>query len=76
MALVAELAKRSDVVIFAGARDPSKATELNALAAKHAGKIHVVKFVAADAESNKALAKEIEQKYGRLDVVISSAGKL
>jgi hypothetical protein len=34
-----------------------------------------VKYVAGDKEGNDAIAKEIGQKYGRIDTVIASAGE-
>ncbi|KAK0190216.1 NAD(P)-binding protein [Armillaria mellea] len=67
LALVSELAARnSDISVFAGVRNPSTATSLE--------EITIVKYISADEEDNKALAKEIETKHGHLDVVIACAG--
>ncbi|KAF8970810.1 NAD(P)-binding protein [Flammula alnicola] len=75
LGLVTELvAKIPEAIIFAGARDPSKATSLKELASKHPGKIKIVKFVSGDVEGNQAIAKQIQEKYGRVDVVVANAG--
>ncbi|PBK79956.1 NAD(P)-binding protein [Armillaria gallica] len=75
LALVNELAaNNSDISIFAGVRNPSTATNLQELSKKYPGKITIVKYISADEEGNKALAKEIETKHGHLDVVIACAG--
>jgi len=63
-------------VIFAGARDPSKAEVLKTLADKHPGRLHIVKLTSASEEDNVAAIKEVESKVGHLDVVIANAGKL
>ncbi|KAF8970814.1 NAD(P)-binding protein [Flammula alnicola] len=75
LALVDELvSKHPEAIVFAGARDPLKATGLKELASKYPGKIEIVKFVAGDVASNQALAKQIKEKYGRVDVVVANAG--
>lgn len=74
-ALVKELAsKHSDIVTVAGVRDPAAATALKTLADQYPERIHITRYVSADVENNKALAKEIETKYGHVDVVIANAG--
>jgi norsolorinic acid ketoreductase len=73
---VSALPKRTpSAIIFAGARDPTKATELNELAKKHPNNIHIVKLVADDAESNKAAVEEVKKVTDRLDVVVANAGQ-
>jgi NADP-dependent 3-hydroxy acid dehydrogenase YdfG len=63
--------------VFATARQPERATDLQALEEKYPERLHLVKMICADVESNQAVAKEIEEKkYGRVDVVIANAGKL
>jgi hypothetical protein len=71
--LVQHLAVRDDVIVFAGARNPSSATALNELATKHQGKVHVVKLTSADEADNRAAVDEIKKTVGRLDVVIANA---
>lgn len=64
-----------EVVVFAGARDPSKATDLQALADKSSGRLHIVKLTSASEEDNVAAIKEVEQKAGHVDVLIANAGE-
>uniref|UniRef100_D8PM45 NAD(P)-binding protein n=1 Tax=Schizophyllum commune (strain H4-8 / FGSC 9210) TaxID=578458 RepID=D8PM45_SCHCM len=73
-AIVTLLASRPDTVIFAGARNPSGATDLQALAKAHPDRFRVIKVVSADKENNLEAAKEIQRVAGRLDVVIANAG--
>jgi NAD(P)-dependent dehydrogenase (short-subunit alcohol dehydrogenase family) len=74
--LVKTLATHEDTVVFAGARNPSTASQLNALAAKHPGKVHVVQLVASDESGNKATVAQIKEIAGRLDVVIANTGPI
>jgi NAD(P)-dependent dehydrogenase (short-subunit alcohol dehydrogenase family) len=71
---VKALVARADVVVFAGARQSGSATDLQALAAAHPGKLHVVELASADEAGNRAAVAEIERVAGRLDVVIANAG--
>ena len=72
--MVQVLAARPNAVVFAGARDPARATDLNALAKAHPDRVHVFKVVSADRESNKAAIEEVKRVAGRLDIVIANAG--
>ncbi|KXN87625.1 Norsolorinic acid ketoreductase, partial [Leucoagaricus sp. SymC.cos] len=73
LALVTELVKtKYDVHIFAAARTPSAA--LNELETKHPDKVSIVHFVAADEASNKAAAKIVGDRFGRVDTVLAVAG--
>lgn len=74
LAFVQHLAKDSNVVVYAGARNPDKANELQALAKEHPNRFFVVRLDSQDAESSKAVAGEIQNKFGRVDIVISNAG--
>lgn len=74
LTLVTELAKRPNTIVFAGARQPSTATELQKLAAAHPGKIHIVPLVSADKENNLAAVETIRETVGKVDVVIANAG--
>lgn len=73
LGLVTSLVQRPDVVVFAGARDPSSSS-LTSLASKYPGKLIPLKVVSADEVNNRAALEEIKQKAGRLDVVIANAG--
>jgi len=74
LGLVTALAGRENVVVFAGARNPSTAKDLHALAQKYLGKVHVVKLTSGDKAENEAAIAEIKAIAGRLDVVIANAG--
>ncbi|KAL1663603.1 hypothetical protein GGF50DRAFT_56621 [Schizophyllum commune] len=71
LAVVTQLASRPDAVVFAGVRDPARATDLQALAKAHPGSVHVVKLVHPD-KANNAAVEEIKRVAGRLDVVIAN----
>ncbi|KAK4705989.1 hypothetical protein P7C70_g197, partial [Phenoliferia sp. Uapishka_3] len=71
--LVSELAKDSNNLVFAGARDPARADALNALA-KELPNLKVVKLTSGDVDDNKAAVDEINKSAGRLDTVIANAG--
>lgn len=73
--VLALLKRQPEAVIFAGARDPAKANELNDLASKNPN-VHVVQLVADDEESNKKAVEEIKKVTDRLDVVVANAGTL
>jgi hypothetical protein len=72
--VLALLERQPDAIIFAGARDPASANELNDVASKHQN-VHVVKLIADDEESNKKAVEEIKKVTDRLDVVVANAGK-
>ncbi|GJN90886.1 hypothetical protein Rhopal_003900-T1 [Rhodotorula paludigena] len=67
------LARRENTLVFAAARQPAKADALNALA-KETGRVEVVKYESANEEDTKLLAQVIEEKAGKVDVVIANAG--
>jgi len=74
LGLVTQLAKRSNAVVFAGARTPSTASSLQALTSQHPGKFPVLTLVSGDEVGNRAAVAEIKRIVGRLDVVIANAG--
>ncbi|GAA6040915.1 hypothetical protein JCM8097_003185 [Rhodosporidiobolus ruineniae] len=71
--ITSQISSRPDVLVFAGARDPSKAEALHALA-KKTGNIEIVKLASANEEDAAAVAKVIEEKAGKVDVVLANAG--
>jgi NAD(P)-dependent dehydrogenase (short-subunit alcohol dehydrogenase family) len=73
--LVKALSARDNTIVFAGARDPAAAKDLQALAAARPGKLYIVKLVSGDAEGNAAAVSFVKEKAGRLDVVIANAGR-
>jgi len=74
LGLVTALAARSDVIVFAGARNPNSAEDLKALEAKYHGKVHTVKLTSANRTDNDAAIAEIKRVAGKLDVIIANAG--
>ncbi|KZP14526.1 NAD(P)-binding protein [Athelia psychrophila] len=76
LAITAALAARPDTVVFAGARNPSTATELQALSRSMPSNVHIVKLASADEEDHKAAVDQIKKDVGRLDVVIANAGQV
>ncbi|KZO92382.1 NAD(P)-binding protein [Calocera viscosa TUFC12733] len=72
--LVTQLAARDNVVVFAGARNPSTAKDLHTLESKYPGKVYTVKLTSPDVTDNKAVVAKIKEIVGRLDVVICNAG--
>jgi len=65
---------QGDVKIFATCRTPANATELNALADQHDGKIIVVQLDINDDDSIDASVKAVESETDALDVLINNAG--
>jgi NAD(P)-dependent dehydrogenase (short-subunit alcohol dehydrogenase family) len=76
LGLVKALALREDAIVFAGARNPKAADELQAFASTHSEKVHIVQLVSSDKPGNEAAIAEIQRKIGRLDVVIANAGMM
>ncbi|KII87105.1 hypothetical protein PLICRDRAFT_244863 [Plicaturopsis crispa FD-325 SS-3] len=74
LGLVTALSQRDNVVVFAGTRNPSAATDLQALVKKYPGKVYIVKLTSADVPENQAAVAYIKEVAGRLDVVIANAG--
>lgn len=74
-ALVEQLAKRENVLIFAGARNPATSDQLNALAKSlPEGKVYVVKLDSVSDEDAEAAAKFVQEKTDKVDVLIANAG--
>ncbi|EJU05877.1 NADP-binding protein [Dacryopinax primogenitus] len=66
---VTQLAARPDTIVFAGVRDPGKATSLQALAAQHPKTFYVIPLISADEANNANAISQIQSITGRLDVV-------
>lgn len=73
LALVTLLAARPNTIVFAGARDPARATALQALAKAHPVRFHILRLIVPDKEDHLAAAEEIKRIAGQLDVVIANA---
>jgi len=71
--LTERLAARPDTLVFATARDPSKADKLQQLAKQHSN-LRVVKLSVDSDEDHATAAMQVEAEAGRVDVVIANAG--
>lgn len=67
------LATRPDTVVYAGVRDPAKATELQTLAGSSSS-ILVVKLEATSEADHQAIVEQIKGREGKVDVVLANAG--
>ncbi|BGP31032.1 hypothetical protein JCM10296v2_002796 [Rhodotorula toruloides] len=67
------LAQRDNTLVFATARNPDAANELQALALAHTNVIPVALEVTSE-DGARALVKFIEGKTGRVDVILANAG--
>jgi len=67
------IAARPNTIVFAGARTPSKATDLQNLAASSPN-VHVIQLESNSVSDAAAAAKTIQKIAGGLDVVIANAG--
>ncbi|KAJ3035945.1 hypothetical protein HDV00_003292 [Rhizophlyctis rosea] len=73
LGLVTALSKRPNTIVFATARDPSKAIDLQALA-KTNPNLHIIKLEVTSVEDTKAAADYVSRTTGGIDVVIANAG--
>lgn len=67
------IASRPHDIVFAGARNPSKATALQKLAAENPN-VHIVKLDSTSVADVQAAAQTVEKVSGGLDIVIANAG--
>ena len=70
-----QLLERGDRVT-ATCRHPGRASALNALAAEHPGRLHVLPLDVADAKSHAELVRELPLVGGDVDLLINNAGVL
>ena len=63
-------------IVVATCRDPANASELNALAARHGGRVMVLRVDAADEASMKSAAETVEKEIGRLDFMANVSAVL
>ena len=71
--VVQQLAGRPDAVIFATARDPTKADALQQLAKQHSN-VHIVQLRVDSDADHAAAVKRVEAEVGRVDVLLANAG--
>lgn len=73
---ITQLASYPNATIFATARDPTKAAELQSLASANGSRIQILQADALDISSLQLVAKTIEQSSKSLDMVIYNTGVL
>jgi len=71
--LAERYASRPDTLVFAGARDPSKADKLQQLAKQHKN-VRIVQLAVTSDADHQAAAKQVEAEAGRVDVLLANAG--
>jgi norsolorinic acid ketoreductase len=71
--LVKLLASRPETIVFAGVREPSKATALQTLADQHSN-VHIIKLDSSSVADAQEAARYVTKVAGALDVVIANAG--
>ena len=62
------------MTVLIGARDPARGDEATAALRAVGGDAHAVTLDVTDAASALAAAKQVEERFGRLDVLINNAG--
>jgi NAD(P)-dependent dehydrogenase (short-subunit alcohol dehydrogenase family) len=75
LGFVKSLVKRDDAIVFAGARTPAAAKELQDLATQFPDKLHIVKLESGSEKDSRAAVEQVKRIAGRLDVVIANAGE-
>ena len=68
-----KLAARSNVLVYAGTRDPSKADKLQQLARLHSN-IRVVKLSVESDTDHQEAVRQVETEAGRVDIILACAG--
>ena len=71
--LVKIASSQPNTVVFAGARNPSKSTALQQLASQNSN-VHIIKHEASSATDATAVAQQIAEISGGLDVVYCQRG--
>ncbi|KAI5079458.1 hypothetical protein GOP47_0004937 [Adiantum capillus-veneris] len=70
------LTKYPGVVVYGTARNPDASEGLQALKRRHPIRCELARMDVTKEETVEALAKEIHEKYGRLDLIVNCAGIL
>lgn len=69
------LSTHEDAFVYAGARNPDKATALEDLKSEYPSQLAIIECVAGDIAGNAEAVKEIEERHGHVDTVIACVGK-
>jgi NAD(P)-dependent dehydrogenase (short-subunit alcohol dehydrogenase family) len=64
----------SGMTVLIGARDPRRGEEAAAALREPGGDVHAVTLDVTDAAVVRAAAKHVEERFGRLDVLVNNAG--
>lgn len=70
------LTKYPGVVVYGTARNPDASDGLQALKRRHPIRCELARLDVTKEETVEALAKEVGEKYGRLDLIVNCAGLL
>ncbi|MVZ99684.1 SDR family NAD(P)-dependent oxidoreductase [Actinomadura sp. LD22] len=62
------------MTVLVGARDPRRGEEAAAALREAGGDVHAVALDVTDAASVRAAARQVEERFGRLDVLVNNAG--
>ena len=76
LALIRHYLQADDTLIFATCRNPTSASVLQSLAAKHPGRIHVLPLDVTDEASIEHSLATVDQHVDGLDMLINNAGIL
>ncbi|MGB1285775.1 MAG: SDR family oxidoreductase [Aggregatilineales bacterium] len=68
------LVKDDNNIVFATARKPDDATDLNALAEEYAGRVHIIQLDINDSDSVAAAVEQVKSTAGKLDILVNNAG--
>ena len=72
--LTERLAARPSTIIYAGARDARKATQLHDLATQYGSHVRIVQLRSESDDDHAAAAQQVEREVGKVDVVVANAG--
>lgn len=72
--LVRQFAQRNDTHVFAGARKPKFAVELQDFAKDCAGQVTIIPLDVADTASIQSAVREVQKETDALDMLINNAG--
>ena len=73
LGFVEQLVTRPTTLVYAGARDPTKADRLQQLAKQHPNTLRVVQLSVESDVDHTAVVQRVEAETGRVDVVIANA---
>ena len=72
--LTERLASRPSTIVYAGARDVSKATKLHSLAALYGSHLRVLQLRSESDDDHATAVRQVQAEVGKVDVLIPNAG--